>query len=283
VEVVVTATENINGPLLVVQIQNGDEKIVETAAYTSQPAPRAARPSLVATLLWQQEDPILDLVIAGDRMLVLSPSRILREKRVNGQWEIEDAVSLDALAPSRDPRGKLLLSDDTVTAFLSDGTCTGQWTPSWQLRCVPNPSGFQIEGEEIHFLAGENALETTNGEKLYSLAHTGDFRLVASTDGKIHGARGQQTFAISDWGSDISSLAARCVPNPVIVASSTALLESLAAYEIAGQTPRRVTDPLPMAGSVTALWPASGGVLAVVHETATGRYAAYLVSLDCGN
>jgi hypothetical protein len=118
---------------------------------------------------------------------------------------------------------------------------------------------------------------------LYSIARAGDFRVVASIDGKTHGARAQQTFVLSDWGSDIASLASRCSANPTLVSNSSAAAESLTAYEITGASAKRVSDPLPMQGPVTALWPASGGTLAVVRETATGRYAAYLVSLDCGN
>jgi hypothetical protein len=283
VEVVVTATENIIGPLLVVQIQKGDERFVETAAYISQPAPRAPRPSLVLSLLWQQQEPILDLALADDWMLVLSPAAIERLKRVNRKWEEADSVSIEMLTPSRDPRGRLLISEDTVTAFFSDRTCAGKWTPTLQLSCTQTPTNFQAEGEQLHFSPGENTLETANGEKVYSIARADDLRLVASIDGKIHGARGQQAFVLSDWGSDITSLAARCATNPMLLSSSSAAAESLTAYEITGTNARRVSDPLPMQGSVTALWPASGGALAVVHEKATGQYAAYLVSLDCGN
>jgi hypothetical protein len=287
VEVVVTATENISGPLLVVQVQKGDEQFVETAAYISQPAPPVSRPSLVSNLLWQQQEPILDLALseggAGDRMLVLSAARIERLKRDNGKWVEADSSPLETLAPSRDPRGRLLISEDTVTAFLSGGTCEGKWSPSLQLTCTQTAGDFPAEGEQLHFSSGENTLETANGEKFYSIARAGDFRLVAWIDGKVHGARGQQAFTISEWGSDIAHLPARCAANPMVVSSSAAAAESIAAYEITGPNPRRVSDPLPMQGWVTALWPASGGALAVVHETATGRYAAYFVSLDCGN
>ncbi len=283
VEVVVTATENIGGPLLVVQVQKGDEQFVETAAYISQPAAPVSRPLLISNLLLEQQEPILDLSLTDDRMLVLSSARIERLKRDNGKWVEADSSPLETLAPSRDPRGRLLISEDSMTAFLSGGTCEGKWTPSLQLTCTQTAGDFPAEGEQLHFSSGENTLETASGEKFYSIARAGDFRLVASIDGKIHGARGQQAFTISEWGSDIAALPARCAPNPIVVSSSAAAAESIAAYEITGPNPRRVSDPLPMQGWVTALWPASGGALAVVHETATGRYAAYFISLDCDN
>src|SRR5580698_5671664 len=51
VEVVVTATENLQGPLLVAEIQKNQESVVETAAYSSQLAAPASRPALVSRLL----------------------------------------------------------------------------------------------------------------------------------------------------------------------------------------------------------------------------------------
>lgn len=110
---------------------------------------------------------------------------------------------------------------------------------------------------------------------------------MAATDGNVYATRGLQTFTISGWGSDIVSLAAPCATNPTVLSSSSstagAAAETLTAYEIAGTNPRRLADPLPVQGPITALWPASGSAMAVVHETAAGWYAAYSVSLDCGN
>src|SRR5580698_7306588 len=46
VEVTVTATTNLRGPLLVIEIQKGPEPIVEMSGYNVQPAVRAVRPAL---------------------------------------------------------------------------------------------------------------------------------------------------------------------------------------------------------------------------------------------
>jgi hypothetical protein len=284
VEVVVTATVNNSGPLLVVQIQKGEERFVKTAAYSVQPVARAPKQSLTMSLLWRQDEPILDLAIAGDRMLVLSPQQVEEFQRAaDGKWEAIDAASLESLPRSRDPRGKLFLSADTATAFLPGGTCEGKWLPSLQWNCAGTTGDFQLESEQLHFTAGENTLETSGGEALLSIARSGDARLTAGLDGNVHASNGQAPSTILDWGSDIASLTSRCLPNPVILSTSAGSAESLTAYEISGSAPRRITDALPVQGWVTALWPAIGGVLAVVHETVTGRYAAYLVSLDCGS
>src|SRR5262249_39077771 len=149
---------------------------------------------------------------------------------------------------------------------------SGKWKPSLEITCAPNSGEFQIGGEQLHFFSGQNTLETANGEKLFSIARAGDFRLIAATDGKLHGMRAEQAFTAPGWGSDIASLGARCSPNSVVASGPTSASDSLTAIEIAGPNPRAISDPLPLQGSVTALWPANGGALAVVHETALGRY-----------
>ena len=47
---------------------------------------------------------------------------------------------------------------------------------------------------------------------------------------------------------------------------------------------RQVSEAVDFPGPVTALWPSTmgnGGVLAVVHDLSSKRYAAYLLTLDC--
>ena len=193
VEVIVTAAGNISGPLLVVRIQRGEEQTVETAPYVSQPATRVAKPSLQTTLIWEQMDPILDVAVEDDRMLVLSPARIQRLERHEGNWTPVESANLSAMFPSRDPRGKLVYSEELFTAFLSGGTCPGKWKPSLDLSCIDATSEFESDGEKIHFSRGRNILETADGEQLYSVARIGNIRLAASTDGKVHGTAIQGT------------------------------------------------------------------------------------------
>src|SRR4029077_19791663 len=74
VEVVVNATENVRGPLLVVQIQKGQETVGQTGMYTAAPAARTSRPVPASRVLWEQDEPILDVALIDDEMLVLSAS-----------------------------------------------------------------------------------------------------------------------------------------------------------------------------------------------------------------
>ena len=275
-----TATENVRGPLLVVQ----SGASVETASYVSAPAVRSSRPSLVISPLWRQDDPILDVAaLSGDQMLVLSPGEIRLLRSTNGRWEPAGSAALSALPPSRDPRGRLVVSGDAMTAFLSGGTCRGNWNPSLDLNCELASGEFQVDGQQFHFSPGQNTLETADGQKAYSAARAGDYRLTASTDGKTHLARGEQASSLSGWGSDLASIG-NCNGNTLVIASSAApagTADSVAAYEITAPHPSPLSEPTPLQGSVSALWAQSNGVLAVVHEAS--RYAAYLLSLDCGH
>jgi hypothetical protein len=268
VEVVVTATENLRGPLLVAEIQKNQETVVETAAYTVLPAARATRPALLSRLLWEQDEPILDVSLMADQsLLVLSPSGVKQCRRGEAQCEMKEPRSLSPAV--RDSRGKLAVSGDSFVAYLPDGA-SGE---------------FQIDGEQIHFSAGQNSFETTGGEKFFSVARAGSYRIVAGLDGRTRISQGSQVSVVNDWGSDIAGIASSCETGPLVVATSSGestVADSAAAYDVSSQPPRAASEPAPFAGPVTALWPAPGGVLAVVHQLATGRYAAYNLTLDCG-
>ena len=281
VDMVVTATENARGPLLVVQIQKGQETLVQTASYTAAPAARTSRPMLVSRVLWEQDEPILDLVLIDDEMLVLSASDVTRYRRAPAGWE--RAESRPVPPAGRDPRGRMMISGESITLFLPGGTCQGQWKSSLQSNCEETQKDFPLESENVRFTPGGNTLENST-DKFYSVTHAGNVRLVAAVDGRIHTSQGQQTFAWDGWGSDVVAISGGCATDPLVIASSAngrASADSLTPLEVTGPTPQTAGDPLPMPGPVTALWPSSGGALAVVRQLATGKYGAYNVTLDC--
>lgn len=260
VEVVVSAAASIRGPVLVAEIRKGPEPAVETVEYRAQPAAAAPRVMLQSRKLWEQEEPILDLAPVGGGVAVLSPSGI---KLCRGNsCDVKQALEP---APARDPRGRLLVSGDMLTAFLP-----------------ANGSDFQLDGEPVHFTPGQNVLETADGQKFYSIARVGAYRLVADLDGHVHVSQGQQKFVLAGWGGDVVALPSVCNAGALVLAASPSegdAPDSITVYELTGQSARAAGDPLPFAGPVTALWPASGGALAVVRQA--GRYAAYSLTLDC--
>ncbi|MGZ4730857.1 MAG: hypothetical protein ACXVZH_01815, partial [Terriglobales bacterium] len=88
------------------------------------------------------------------------------------------------------------------------------------------------------------------------------------------------------WGSDIASLRSGCGAGWQVLATGTGAgrSDAVQAFEIPDREPVAVSTPLEVSGSVTALWTESGanGVVAVVHNSETGRYEAFRLTLTCG-
>jgi hypothetical protein len=116
-------------------------------------------------------------------------------------------------------------------------------------------------------------------------AQIGTDTLVADVDSRIHLYDSAHTpvAAFEDWGSDFAALTA--CGGTHIAATAAGDLQSkdfVTLYDIVNRAPVRVSEPLEFPGPVTALWPSADGALAVARNLSTGRYAAYLLTLDCG-
>jgi len=109
----------------------------------------------------------------------------------------------------------------------------------------------------------------------------------AAVDGHVHLLDGMSDQALTQqgWGSDIASIRSRCGPGWQILATSNeqAPTDEVKAFEIADREPIAVSSPAKFDGPITGLWAASDAttVIAVSHNSATGNYEAYQLSLDC--
>jgi hypothetical protein len=92
--------------------------------------------------------------------------------------------------------------------------------------------------------------------------------------------------SIPSWGSDIAGTAARCGSGSQVLATKpgdATVNDSIQAYSIVNRSATALTPPLDLPGPVTAMWPSGGSsVMAIVHNLATGRYEAYIVTVLCG-
>jgi hypothetical protein len=210
----------------------------------ARPAP-AARPLIQRSLLWQQDDPILDLAIRDDEMSVLEPARLVRYKRVDAQWERGEPTPVPG-GNARDPRGQI--GDDGAVTLLGPGNT------------------FAGDGNAAY----------------YTRAHWRNVDFVAEPDGLVHVYDpGKQAVAsIEQWGSDIAAISCGLLATgPGDGASG----DTVAAWDFVDRQAKQISETLEMAGPVTALWPRPTGALAVVHDLGTKRYAAYLLTLDCSS
>jgi len=160
IEVGFTVSENLRGYLLVAEIHRENNRAVEMEAFQPDPPQAAAAPGGVRIekrLIWEQDAPILDVAVRGNTMLVLDTQGIAKYERRSGTWE-RGAVSAIALAPLRDPRGRLEWSGDSVAAWLPSGTCRGA-LDAGELRCEAATEEFTIDGRRVRFTPGGNTLE----------------------------------------------------------------------------------------------------------------------------
>jgi hypothetical protein len=92
--------------------------------------------------------------------------------------------------------------------------------------------------------------------------------------------------AIASWGSDIAGTEASCGGGSQVLATrpgDAGEPDAIQAFAIVNRAALALTAPVEFAGPVTALWP-SGAIsaLAVVRDPLTGRYAAYVITVVCG-
>jgi hypothetical protein len=91
---------------------------------------------------------------------------------------------------------------------------------------------------------------------------------------------------VGPWGSDLVATEARCAGGTQVVATKAGDSrepDELRAWSVVNRAAVPVTPSMEMPGPVTALWSLGGAeVIAVVHDLATGKYAAYLVRVVCG-
>jgi len=272
VEITATLSRNLKGYLLIAEMHRENETIVEMVSV-ARPAPTPEAEvgfRLDRRLLWEQEAPILDLVVLGDQMLVLDTTGITRYEQHDSKWQKADAAALE-IPPVRDPRGRLTVNDTSVIAEASGVACKGTWRPAATIEC-------QAGGR---FTAGRNTIEEVGWPPYFTHAEIGGDHLVSAADGRTYlYDAGRKQLSVSDAWSDFAAVPSSCANVKIIAAYSAS--NSLAIFDMVDQSPVRVSDTMEVPGPVTALWPAGNAALAVVRNKDTNRYEAYNLAVDCG-
>ncbi len=157
VEVALTLSENLKGYLLVAEIRKADASAVEMVAFRFDPPPASVLRPILRRLLWTQSEPVLDLAVVGDTMLLLEPSAIASYERRGGNWTKLESVPIDA-PPIRDPRGRMEIEGPDLRLFFPGATCRGTTQPV-KLNCEAVNSDFTLNGAPVHFTPGRNTIE----------------------------------------------------------------------------------------------------------------------------
>jgi hypothetical protein len=310
-ELRLTLSENQSQYLLVEEARKGDERQVWMAAWKRAEPAAAALPGMALDrkLVWEQEEQILDVAFPAAGMLVLSPSKVtLYTQSENGSWAPQRAVPLAPEKPwPRDLRGRLRVTGASFQAFLPGMACRGAMEPSFSMECRVGDEPWVLESGSrapllANFAAARNHFDgrvaTGTGLRktiapFYSAASAAEQNrglwLLAMLDGRtqIFDAGLDPVGAVASWGSDIAGTDANCGGGSQVLATRPGDAggpDSIQAFAIVNRAAAPLTAPVEFAGPVTALWPSGAtSALAVVRNSLTGRYAAYVITVVCGS
>jgi hypothetical protein len=303
IEARITLSENVSQFLLVEEARRGEETQVWIAGW-----PRGERPpvsnsgvTLEKRLVWEQDEPILDLAFAAEGTLVLTPTQLIW-RRAQGPPQ---SLPVEPKIRVRDPRGRLRVTGDRVQAFLPGVVCNGLVQTALAVECHASDEPWVLESGSraillANFAAGRNYFDgrvvSQNGlrrsvARFYSAAafeESGGLSwLVTLVDGKtqILDASFDPAGEFAGWGSDVAGLGASCNGGSPILSTRPGDADepdAVQAFMIVNRAAVPVAAPVPFPGPVTALWSSSSGsVLAVSRDPATSRYAAYTLTMVC--
>lgn len=244
-----------------------------------------ARPQfhLEQTVLWEQPAPMLDVLLSGDgtRMAVLGPGRVTLYDKSGDGWQGGRMMLFTPPRPvPRDPRGRLIGTGNGYHILLPGAVCEGSWTADTRIRCA--------ESSQPWLVTGRNYFAATNGD-YYSLAELpGGAKLVAGVDGRarLYTEATDPAAVIDGWGSDVAAIDSACGSRIQVLATRATRddeADQLQAFELDGTRMTPVTAPLPLTGTLTAMWRAESPaqVTIIVLNPKTGNYAASRVAVAC--
>jgi hypothetical protein len=300
-----TVSGNSSQFLLVEEARKGDERQVWIASW-KPPAPSGTPAGSIVTLerklVWQQEEQILDVVVLGQGMLVLSPSRV----SLHGDTATQSVPLTPPRPWPRDLRGHLRVNGGGFKAYLPGAVCGGATEPSLTLECHPSDQPWALDagsrGELLaNFALGRNHFDgrvsTPNGLRktiapFFSAASAEEngrqYWLLAMLDGRtqIFDAAFDPVGSVAPWGSDLAATETHCGggwQTLVTKAGEGREPDAVRAFGLVNRAPVPLSAPLDLPGPVTAFWSLGGNrVLAVVADLATGRYEAYVITVNCG-
>ena len=274
-------------------------------AKRRRPRPPSAGMSLEKKLLWEQEEQILDARSAGDGVLVLSPSRITAARAAAPR---QSSAGHAARPWPRDLRGHLRVSGGGFKAVLPGrGVQRVDWSPRspWSATRATSPGRWMRARAACCWPISRAARNYFDGRVVPRERRTQDSRRRSfpprrlTRAGRLTGCSPCPGDGRRFWMADSTRRAAwpdgaatwrrprraaaagrRCWRRG---RATRARPDALRAFALANRDARAADPPLDLPGPVTALWSAGGNAaIAVVRDLATGRYAAYGITVNCG-
>lgn len=287
----VVVSENARGLLLVAELPGKDARQVVMLPWSrALPNDTKAALRLVAKAVWEQAEPVLDLLLldSDSQLLVLGPARVGMFRLANGKWTPDGQASLSLVRPvPRDPRGRLEYVAGAVRAFLPGTTCSGQAAPQVALTCTAGNEPWPLNPRDatlaVRWVSDRNVLEADGMRSSFYSAAGG---LFASSDQRIEDRAGTAAPGTDVWGSELAAVENACGSGNVVIAAmagDSAEHDQVQVFEMVNGQPVARSDALALPGPVTALWPAEtpGQATLVVRNSKTGNYEASRLALAC--
>lgn len=307
VQVRITLAENAQGYLWVAEIRKGDTQQVAIESIAGDTlAQNTPMFVLRKTLLWAQDEPILDLAhvnVGGTaRLLVLEPGRVAVYSVQGARGELVETAPILRTTPlPRDARGRLIPAQDHLfDAYLPGMHCTAGQSVAG-MTCVASDDPWPLDlnlnaffAPSRNFFTGVLSGAAAQGRStvpFYSATKLDDkgspLWVFAGVDGRVRLFDGA-TESVADpknWGSDVAAMKSNCGSGMHLLATRAAdtnAPDAVQVFELAGRQLLTASQPLEFAGPITALWPAEGGAVAVTRNLKTGSYEAFTITMDCG-
>jgi hypothetical protein len=297
VKINVTLSENFQQYLWIAEIRRDQMCAIVMTARPRLPEAlskeSALRMTLQAKLIYEQTDPILDVELLGDELLVLDPWRLALYRRQEDRWELERSAPLKNSSPFlRDIRGRLIDSGGTFQVRLPGLACNGTIRPSLDLNCSQSDAPWPLGLGSIAPTFEKNYFVLENLPPFFSAASVedegADLLAISGIDGRTYlfEKSAGQVGTLDGLGSDTAAVDPGCETHRQIFASlSTDPLESgiIQAFEILHRKAIATSSTIEFPGPITALWPVSNknAAIAVSRDLKTGRYAAFYLSISC--
>jgi hypothetical protein len=302
VDVRLALSENQSQYLMVEEVRKGEERQVWITGWKRTSPSAAPGVNLEKKLLWEQPEPILDVLPNGNDLVVLSAGNVT----IRGERGSQSATFTSLRPWPRDLRGRLRITPTGFKANLPGVTCTGAFEPALILDChsIDEPWTLDVLSRGVllaNFAPTRNYFDgrvvTPSGVRknvgaFYTVAAVEDqgrpYWMISLADGhtQLLDSNLDAVGTVGPWGSDLAATEARCAGGTQVVATKAGDSrepDELRAWSVVNRAAVPVTPSMEMPGPVTALWSLGGAeVIAVVHDLATGKYAAYLVRVVCG-
>jgi hypothetical protein len=169
----------------------------------------------------------------------------------------------------------LVLEPDRLTRYeLLESKWTAAESAPLAAPPVRDPRGrIEIAADSVVvFLPGATCRGAIQPLNFHCEPVSSDFTLDRTP---VHFTPGRNTIEPADFGDTVTICPGRSLASGKGGPNAP---DTIAMFD--GATP--VSETLDFPGPVTALWPATGGALAVVRNLKTKRYAAYSLSVACG-